>query len=165
MTAPDPQHPRPVKSPPPGPARTGGPGAAPSMPPAAAGPVPADGMMPLWAVSLRWELRRGRQVVLDGAIRDRWWFEDRPASFRSLVAGALEAWGAEVVGWWDPVDGLTFPLAGHAERFDGLVAALHREHRAPPPEEQPREAPRTAGTDRRGEREGAGGAVPAPATR
>ncbi|MFE7382803.1 AAA family ATPase [Streptomyces zhihengii] len=165
MTAPDPRHPRLVKSPPPGPAPTGGDGAAPSVPPAEAGPVPADGMMPLWAVSLRWELRRGRQVVLDGAIRDRWWFEDRPASFRSLVAGALEAWGAEVVGWWDPVDGLTFPLAGHAERFDGLVAALPRDHRAPPPGEHPREAPRTAGTDRRGEREEAGDAAPSPATR
>ncbi|WLQ47097.1 AAA family ATPase [Streptomyces poriferorum] len=83
-------------------------------------PVTADGMMPLWAVSLGWELRRGRQVVLNGQIRDRWWFADRPASFRQVVAGLLEARGAEVVGWWDPVDGLTFPLPGHAERFDQL---------------------------------------------
>ncbi|WP_328892820.1 AAA family ATPase [Streptomyces sp. NBC_00236] len=83
-------------------------------------PVTADGMMPLWAVSLGWELRRGRQVVLNGQIRDRWWFADRPASFRHVVAGLLEDRGAEVVGWWDPVDGLTFPLPGHAERFDQL---------------------------------------------
>ncbi|MFE6891260.1 AAA family ATPase [Streptomyces sp. NPDC057694] len=87
-----------------------------------AGPVTADGMMPLWAVSLGWELRRGRQVVLTGQIRDRWWFEDRPASFRDLVAGVLEARGADVVGWWDPVAGLTFPLPGHAERFAELAA-------------------------------------------
>ncbi|MEU2712815.1 AAA family ATPase [Streptomyces sp. NPDC007205] len=86
------------------------------------GPVTADGMMPLWAVSLGWELRRGRQVVLNGQIRDRWWFEDRPASFRELVAGVLEARGADVVGWWDPVAGLTFPLPGHAERFTRLEA-------------------------------------------
>ncbi|MBB5121304.1 AAA family ATPase [Streptomyces eurocidicus] len=91
-------------------------------------PVTADGMMPLWAVSLGWELRRGRQVILNGQIRDRWWFADRPASFREVVAGLLETRGAEVVGWWDPVGGLTFPLPGHAERFDRL-----REGR--PPEE------------------------------
>ncbi|MCX5107813.1 AAA family ATPase [Streptomyces sp. NBC_00378] len=83
-------------------------------------PTAADAMMPLWAVSLGWELRRGRQVILDGQIRDRWWFADRPASFRSVVAGLLETRGAEVVGWWDPVAGLTFPLPGHAERFDRL---------------------------------------------
>ncbi|MGV4981610.1 AAA family ATPase [Streptomyces sp. NRAIS4] len=88
----------------------------------ATGPVTADAMMPLWAVSLGWELRRGRQVILDGQIRDRWWFEDRPASFRELLAGVLEARGADVVGWWDPVAGLTFPLPGHAERFARLEA-------------------------------------------
>ncbi|MFI1330722.1 AAA family ATPase [Streptomyces sp. NPDC020845] len=86
------------------------------------GPVTADGMMPLWAVSLGWELRRGRQVILNGQIRDRWWFEDRPATFRELVAGVLEVRGADVVGWWDPVAGLTFPLPGHAERFAQLEA-------------------------------------------
>ncbi|WP_031226835.1 AAA family ATPase [Streptomyces roseochromogenus] len=84
------------------------------------GPVTADGMMPLWAVSLGWELRRGRQVIINGQIRDRWWFEDRPASFREVVAGVLEVRGADVVGWWDPVAGLTFPLPGHAERFARL---------------------------------------------
>lgn len=87
-----------------------------------AGPVTADGVMPLWAVSLGWELRRGRQVIINGQIRDRWWFEDRPASFQELVAGMLEVRGADVVGWWDPVAGLTFPLPGHAERFARLEA-------------------------------------------
>ncbi|WP_443055859.1 AAA family ATPase [Streptomyces sp. NBC_00239] len=101
----------------PGPAGPAGPGGA--MPPAA---HPA---MPRWAVSLGWELRRGRQVVLDGQVRDRWWLDGRPASFRTLVTGVLEELGgAEVVGWWDPVDGLTFPLPGHAKRFDELVARL-----------------------------------------
>ncbi|MEV5315347.1 AAA family ATPase [Streptomyces sp. NPDC052610] len=115
-------------------------------------PVAADGMMPLWAVSLGWELRRGRQVILNGQIRDRWWFRDRPASFRQVVAGLLELRGAEVVGWWDPVDGLTFPLPGHAERFDRLR------------EERPREtaggaAGEGAGDDA-GERTGEGGSAP-----
>ncbi|MFW6723501.1 AAA family ATPase [Streptomyces sp. MAR4 CNY-716] len=87
-----------------------------------AGPATADGMMPLWAVSLGWELRRGRQVILSGQIRDRWWFDDEPADFRTVVAGLLEARGADVVGWWDPVAGLTFPLPGHAERFAALAA-------------------------------------------
>ncbi|MET8629582.1 AAA family ATPase [Kitasatospora sp. NPDC004669] len=93
----------------------------------------ADGMMPLWAISLDWELRRGRQVVLDGQIRDRWWFEDRPAAFREVVAGLLELRGAEVVGWWDPVGGLTFPFPGHAERYDQLVAALPAQQTATAP--------------------------------
>ncbi|MGO4461823.1 ATP-dependent Clp protease ATP-binding subunit, partial [Streptomyces sp. M-16] len=91
-----------------------------SGPPGDGAPVTADGMMPLWAVSLDWELRRGRQVIMNGQIRDRWWFADRPASFRVVVARQLERRGAETVGWWDPVGGLTFPLAGHAERFDRL---------------------------------------------
>ncbi|MEV7869647.1 AAA family ATPase [Streptomyces sp. NPDC088124] len=105
----------------------GGTAAGPAARPAHSGdtardgePAAADGMMPLWAVSLGWELRRGRQVILNGQIRDRWWFEDRPASFRQVVAGTLETRGADVVGWWDPVGGLTFPLPGHAERFDRL---------------------------------------------
>jgi len=25
--------------------------------------------------------------------------------------------GAEIIGWWDPVDGLTFPVEGHEKRF------------------------------------------------
>ncbi|AZK98227.1 AAA family ATPase [Streptomyces tsukubensis] len=105
---------------PPGGSRGGSPDGSPDGD--GTGPVTADGMMPLWAVSLGWELRRGRQVILDGQIRDRWWFDDRPASFRQLVAGVLEARGADVVGWWDPVAGLTFPLPGHAERFAALEA-------------------------------------------
>ncbi|MFF0199857.1 AAA family ATPase [Streptomyces sp. NPDC005017] len=145
MTTPDPGRSWLEKSPTPGPPPTAGPGTTPVRPEARGnGPVPADGMMPLWAVSLRWELRRGRQVILDGRIRDRWWFEDRPASFRSLVSGALEAWGADVVGWWDPVDGLTFPLPGHAERFDKLVAALPRDQRTPPPAEDRSGGPEAA---------------------
>ncbi|MCB5164119.1 AAA family ATPase [Streptomyces bambusae] len=100
-------------------------GPAPAGP--AEGPVPAAAAhpaMPLWAVSLGWELRRGRQVVLDGRIRDRWWLYGEPASFRTLVCGVLELRGAEVVGWWDPVDGLVFPLPGHAQRYDDLVRRL-----------------------------------------
>ncbi|MFJ7777599.1 AAA family ATPase [Streptomyces yangpuensis] len=91
-----------------------------SAPPGDGEPATADGMMPLWAVSLDWELRRGRQVIMNGQIRDRWWFADRPASFRVVVARQLERRGAQAVGWWDPVGGLTFPLPGHAENFDRL---------------------------------------------
>ncbi|WP_435845173.1 AAA family ATPase [Streptomyces flaveolus] len=87
-------------------------------------PAAADGMMPLWAVSLGWELRRGRQVILNGQIRDRWWFHDRPAAFREVVAEVLVLRGAETVGWWDPVGGLTFPIPEHGEHFDRLAAGL-----------------------------------------
>lgn len=92
--------------------------------PAAGGaPATADAMMPLWAVSLGWELGRGRQVILNGQIRDRWWLADRPASFREVIAGLLRMRGAEVVGWWDPVGGLTFPLPGDGRRFEELREA------------------------------------------
>ncbi|MER6026460.1 AAA family ATPase [Streptomyces sp. NPDC001851] len=118
------------------------------------GPVTADGMMPLWAVSLGWELRRGRQVILNGQIRDRWWFEDRPASFPELLAGVLEARGADVVGWWDPVAGLTFPLPGHAERFARLEAnrpraATGNESRDAPADDRRQAGRETPADDRR----------------
>ncbi|MFE2886355.1 AAA family ATPase [Streptomyces graminifolii] len=96
------------------------------------GPAPAHALMPLWAVSLGWEMERGRQVVISGQTRDRWWFDGRPASFRELVVNVLVGRGAEVVGWWDPVDGLTFPVPGHRERFDALVAGLPPAEEAPP---------------------------------
>ncbi|WP_405652104.1 AAA family ATPase [Streptomyces sp. RK9] len=117
------------------------------------GPVTADGMMPLWAVSLGWELRRGRQVVISGQIRDRWWFEDRPSSFRDLVAGVLEVRGADVVGWWDPVAGLTFPLPGHAERFARLAADR-------PGGGARSEGPVAPGADRRSDSRATGGSRP-----
>ncbi|WP_353940740.1 AAA family ATPase [Streptomyces sp. HUAS MG91] len=121
------------------------------------GPVTADGMMPLWAVSLMWELRRGRQVILNGQIRDRWWFEDRPASFRDLLAGVLEARGADVVGWWDPVAGLTFPLPGHAERFARLAAGRSSGAQSTGDSDARSGPPARRGTqdDRDGRREGA----------
>ncbi|MFJ4201977.1 AAA family ATPase [Streptomyces sviceus] len=103
------------------------------------GPAPAHALMPLWAVSLGWEMERGRQVVISGQIRDRWWFNGRPAPFRELMVNVLVGRGAEVVGWWDPVDGLTFPVPGHRERFDSLVAAL------PAPEEAPVHTPDPSG--------------------
>ena len=96
------------------------------------GPAPAHALMPLWAVSLGWEMERGRQVVVSGQIRDRWWFDGRPASFRELIVNVLVGRGAEVVGWWDPVDGLTFPVPGHRERFDELVAGLPAAEETPP---------------------------------
>ncbi|WP_063754981.1 AAA family ATPase [Streptomyces sp. NRRL B-3229] len=95
------------------------------------GPAPAHALMPLWAVSLGWEMERGRQVVVSGQIRDRWWFDGRPAPFRELMVNVLVGRGAEVVGWWDPVDGLTFPVPGHRERFDTLSAALPADAEAP----------------------------------
>ncbi|MFE1832675.1 AAA family ATPase [Streptomyces sviceus] len=103
------------------------------------GPAPAHALMPLWAVSLGWEMERGRQVVISGQIRDRWWFNGSPAPFRELMVNVLVGRGAEVVGWWDPVDGLTFPVPGHRERFDALFAGL------PAPEETPEHPPDPSG--------------------
>ncbi|WP_329273012.1 AAA family ATPase [Streptomyces sp. NBC_01451] len=97
------------------------------------GPAPAHALMPLWAVSLGWEMERGRQVVVSGQIRDRWWFDGTPVPFRELFVNVLMGRGAEVVGWWDPVDGLTFPVPGHQERFDALVAGLPAPGGTPPP--------------------------------
>jgi hypothetical protein len=84
-------------------------------------------LYPLWVLSLDWELRRGRQVVLHGEVNDRFWLDGKPAGFRTLLTDYLLTTGAEVIGWWDPVDGLTFPVDGHQELFrramSGRVAA------------------------------------------
>lgn len=77
----------------------------------------ASPLMPLWPISLGWELRRGRQVVLHGEVNDRFWLEARPVTFRELLVEYLLTTGAEIIGWWDPVDGLTFPVEGHEKRF------------------------------------------------
>ncbi|MCM2422616.1 AAA family ATPase [Streptomyces sp. RKAG293] len=80
--------------------------------------------MPDWALGLVWEMRRGRQVIISGQVRDRWWLRRRPAALQELLCGVLAASGAEAVGWWTPVDGLTFPVPQHRSRFDELVASL-----------------------------------------
>jgi len=80
----------------------------------------------VWAVVLGWELRRGRQVILHGEVNDRSWLWGRPASFQDVVSEYLEITGAEVVVWWDPLDGMTFPRPGHHERFAELLLNLGR---------------------------------------
>ncbi|MFE6867272.1 AAA family ATPase [Kitasatospora sp. NPDC057692] len=75
---------------------------------------------PLWVAALRWELWRGRQVILTGQVRDRWWWRGRPVPFRTVLAHALHGCGAGTVAWWDPVGGLTFPLDGDQDRFAAL---------------------------------------------
>ena len=82
----------------------------------------ASSMYPLWVLSLDWELRRGRQVVLHGEVNDRFWLDGIPVSFRELLTDYLLTAGAEVIGWWDPVDGLTFPVDGHRELFGKAMA-------------------------------------------
>jgi len=77
----------------------------------------ASPVVPLWTLSLGWELRRGRQVVMHGEVNDRFWLDDAPVSFRELLVGYLLTTGAEIIGWWDPVDGLTFPVDGHQKLF------------------------------------------------
>ncbi|WP_194920526.1 AAA family ATPase [Catenulispora rubra] len=96
--------------------------------PASAGAVAAKstGELPLWVVVLGWELRRGRQVILHGEVNDRYWIWQRPASFRDVLSEYLEVTGAEVVVWWDPLDGMTFPRPGHHERFAELLLNLGR---------------------------------------
>ncbi|MEY9861179.1 energy-coupling factor transporter ATP-binding protein EcfA2 [Catenulispora sp. GAS73] len=86
----------------------------------------STGELPLWAVVLGWELRRGRQVILHGEVNDRYWLWGRPASFQAVLAEYLEITGAEVVVWWDPLDGMTFPIPGHHERFAELLLNLGR---------------------------------------
>jgi len=95
---------------------TGEPGGAPG-----AGRT-ASPLLPLWVLALDWELRRGRQVVLHGEVNDRFWLDETPVSFRELITDYLLTTGAEILGWWDPVDGLTFPVDGHQEQFRRALA-------------------------------------------
>ena len=105
----------------------------------------ASSMYPLWVLSLDWELRRGRQVVLHGEVNDRFWLDGIPVSFRELLTDYLLTAGAEVIGWWDPVDGLTFPVDGHRELFrqgDGRArAGVPGERTTPARRMTPREDP------------------------
>ena len=82
----------------------------------------ADARLPLWAVALKWELRRGRQVILHGAVNDQFWLTGHPVSFQELLVSYLRTFGPEIIGWWDPVDGLTFPFEGHEQRFREVLA-------------------------------------------
>ncbi|MDT0267511.1 AAA family ATPase [Streptomyces sp. DSM 44915] len=101
------------------------------------GPTRADPLMPVWTFSLGWEMARGRQVLIDGQVRDRWWWSGQPVSFQALLVNVLVRRGATVVGWWDPVDGLEFPYPGHRERFDQLVRELPPRPGPAAPGEQP----------------------------
>ncbi|GAB2719657.1 AAA family ATPase [Kitasatospora kifunensis] len=93
----------------------------------------APAAAPRWALSLYWELCRGRQAILTGQVRDRWWLDGRPAAFRTVLAAFLHFNGSEVVAWWDPVDGLTFPLANHQERFEELARQAPQDARRAEP--------------------------------
>ena len=75
----------------------------------------ASSLMPLWPISLGWELRRGRQVVLHGEVNDRFWLDGEPVTFRDLLVEYLLTTGAQIVGWWDPVDGADVPGRGSRE--------------------------------------------------
>ncbi|AUG76304.1 ATPase AAA [Kitasatospora sp. MMS16-BH015] len=94
---------------------------------------------PRWVISLSMELRRGRQVVLTGRVRDRWWWDGRPAPFRTVLASSLYASGFEVVAWWSPVDGLTFPLEDQLDWQHERFEELHRQ--TPERSARPRPAP------------------------
>jgi Cdc48 subfamily AAA family protein len=109
------------------------------------GPERASPLMPVWTFSLGWERERGRQVILSGQVRDRWWWNGAPVSFQELLVNFLVHRGASVVGWWDPVDGLAFPYPGHRERFNKLLSELPRTTPATTPAE-PEPRPDT-GTD------------------
>jgi ATP-dependent Clp protease ATP-binding subunit ClpB len=78
---------------------------------------PASPVLPLWTLSLGWELRRGRQVVLHGEVNDRFWLDGQPIGFPALLTSYLLTMGCETIGWWNPVDGLEFPVEGHEEVF------------------------------------------------
>ena len=81
----------------------------------------AHGLVPLWTFALGWELRRGRQVILHGGVNDRYWMRGQPIGFRDLLINYLLVTAkADIIGWWDPVDGLDFPVPGHEARFQDV---------------------------------------------
>ena len=94
--------------------------AQPSRPPAASPTQPA------WMIALDWERRRGRQVIVHGEISDRYWLYGRPVSLRTLLCGYFSE-QCDLVGWWNPLEGLTFPQPQHERR----LAELRGDHGAP----------------------------------
>ena len=77
---------------------------------------------PAWVVGLGMELRRGRQAILHGEINDRSWMRGEQVDLQHLLVGYLAATGADIVGWWDPVDGMQFPIPGHQARAEAIIA-------------------------------------------
>ena len=94
--------------------------AAPSEPVA---PAVAAATLPLWTVALGWERRRGRQLIIHGEVNDRYWLMGQPVPLRELLTDVLSA-SCDIVGWWNPVDGLTFGLPEHEQRFLELRGRL-----------------------------------------
>ena len=87
----------------------------------------AHGLLPLWTFALGWELRRGRQVILHGGVNDRYWMRGQPIGFRDLLINyLLVTVKADIIGWWDPVDGLDFPVPGHEARFHEVYGQAGR---------------------------------------
>jgi hypothetical protein len=106
------------------------PAAAPTV---SARPAAAAPLQPPWVIVLDWERRRGRQVILHGEVGDRYWLNGQPASLRTVLCGYfVDAQQYDIVGWWNPLEGLTFPRPAHERRFVELRTALDTAHGAGP---------------------------------
>lgn len=92
--------------------------------PAAASPAgrPPKAVPPVsaWLRDLHRELRRGRHVVLHGAVEDRVRFGNDYLDLRSALHRFLPLAGISLVVCYDPVDGLTFADEESALRFHDL---------------------------------------------
>lgn len=73
-----------------------------------------------WLRELHRELRRGRHVILHGAVEDRVRFGPDYVDLRRALTRFLPLAGIELIVCYDPVDGLTFPDGKSAERFHDL---------------------------------------------
>jgi ATP-dependent Clp protease ATP-binding subunit ClpA len=73
-----------------------------------------------WLRVLHRELRRGRHVVLHGAVEDQVKFGSEYIDLRAALSRFLPLAGVEWTAFYDPVDGLTFPTPEAEGRFHEL---------------------------------------------
>ena len=79
---------------------------------------------PVWMIALDWERRRGRQVILHGGVTDRYWFYGKPVSLRGLLCSSFVQQQYDIVGWWNPLEGLTFADPRHERALAELRTTL-----------------------------------------
>jgi hypothetical protein len=75
-----------------------------------------------WLERFTAEVARGRHVILHGNVRDlvRWNRSFNPT--RTAVSGLLSAFGYQLIGYYDLVDGLSFARPEDEQEFHRLVA-------------------------------------------
>ncbi|MDP9793132.1 energy-coupling factor transporter ATP-binding protein EcfA2 [Catenuloplanes nepalensis] len=75
-----------------------------------------------WMERVAAEITRGRHVIIHGNVRDLVRWERGFHPLRPALTSLLTAFGYQLVGEYDIVDGLTFTEPGHEQQFERLIS-------------------------------------------